>query len=613
MPQPLSSTLPDTDENSPLVKEMLQSPVVKLFPSTYFSSKDAYRYLSIWFQKYPSQADMFWAINKHLLYATAFDRKLLNYYYCFVTGQFLEFPFPPLLSQAELVETNQSNSALAQSLANVIDSLELNTMPEYIQIQSNVPTHFNIQSNELELVHENQLPSGAYVLSEHKQKIIDNMNDTILINHVWTNTQSLLNLRFTPCVYKKKLVAGCHSYICRQVVNLYIGHGLLRTMIGNDYIVTPENKSYWKTWAAGLNDTDMCPSSDGDEYTTCLDCGEYFFKSVASKLKKITGYNCWNCYQSNVSLCGNCRVVSTKKMHFVHINGNQETQVCHDCLGKFEKCIQCNSLWNNIPLVNGRCINCLPNLIHDYMYKPEPVFYKITNEKSPHSYFGIELEVEMKPEQKKLMHVIAARFQNDIDQLAYLKKDSSISNGFEIVSHPMTLNFWNAGADDFWNALKKLTKHCESWSVDNCGIHVHVGRTTFESTDHTAKFMAFINNNRLFSAFIAERYNAKQAPFIDLTNSTTALNIASYAAPIDRHTAVNVQKTLPTVEVRIFKGNMRKRKIMKNIEFVHAVQSYTKKATFEDMAVKDFIAFVAGEQVTYPNLYSYIKKYKKDI
>jgi hypothetical protein len=177
----------------------------------------------------------------------------------------------------------------------------------------------------------------------------------------------------------------------------------------------------------------------------------------------------------------------------------------------------------------------------------------------------------------------------------------------------MTLNFWNAGADDFWNALKKLTKHCESWSVDNCGIHVHVGRSTFVNTSHIARFMAFINNNRLFSAFIAERYNAKQAPFIDLTNPTTALNIANYTAPIDRHTAVNVQKTLPTVEVRIFKGNMRKRKIMKNIEFVHAVQAYTREAIFEDMSVKDFISFVAGESSVYPNLYSYIKKYKKDI
>lgn len=613
MPQPLHSALPDTNEHSYLVKDLLSDSAVKYFPTALFSSKAAYRYLSIWFQKYPSQADMFWVKNKHLLKATAFNRELLNYYYAFATGLPLKFPIPPPLPQAELVETNQSNSALAQSLANVINSFELNTMPEYLQVQTNAPTPFNIQSHEEELVHENQLPSGVYVLSEHKQKIIDNMNDTILINHVWTNVQSLLNLRFTPCVYKKKLVAGCHSYICRQVVNLYIGHNVLRTMIGDNYIVNPEAKSYWKTWAEGLNDTSMCPPSDVDEYTTCLDCGEYYFKSVAFKLKKITGYNCWNCYQSNVRLCENCSVVSTKKMHFVHINGNQEVQVCHDCLGKFEKCIQCNSLWNIIPLVNGRCINCLPNLIHDYMYKPDAILYNTNSDKIATPYFGIELEVEMKPEQKKLMHVIAARFQKDIDKLAYLKKDSSIANGFEIVSHPMTLNFWNTNADAFWNALKKLTKHCESWSVDNCGIHVHVGRTTFESNAHIAKFMAFINNNRLFSAFIAERYNAKQAPFMDLTNSTTALNIASCTTPIDRHTAVNVQKTLPTVEVRIFKGNMRKRKIMKNIEFVHAVQSYTKKATFEDMAVKDFIAFVAGEQITYPNLYSYIKKYKKDI
>ena len=177
----------------------------------------------------------------------------------------------------------------------------------------------------------------------------------------------------------------------------------------------------------------------------------------------------------------------------------------------------------------------------------------------------------------------------------------------------MTLN-WRHKQDKLFSAISKLANNCESWAVDNCGLHIHIGRDKFNGVGHIARYLYFVNNNPLFSAFIAERYNPKQAPFLEINTIEDAVLIASCSIKIDRHCATNVQQNLSTVETRIFKGNMKRERILKNIEFVEAVKMFTYKDTGHDtsnLTAQEFISWLKPAKDKFPYLYATVAKYKR--
>ena len=86
------------------------------------------------------------------------------------------------------------------------------------------------------------------------------------------------------------------------------------------------------------------------------------------------------------------------------------------------------------------CEECYSNrvdddYINDYSYKPEPIFYGENNR-----YYGIELEVDKGGKYGDYAKMILD-VANIHDEHIYIKSDSSLDDGFEIVSHPMTLEY----------------------------------------------------------------------------------------------------------------------------------------------------------------------------
>ena len=413
------------------------------------------------------------------------------------------------------------------------------------------------------------------------------------------------------CTYKAKVFTHCHSFACKASVMLYASLQLPITNLtkGEETFTSDIAATEW--FLKHKNDEGLCSSYVLYPYN-CADCGTL----TSGKIREFTynklKINCIVCYLSSFKTCYYCNNVGSS------INGSIVTNyvdgdvisVCSYCLSSLNECIKCGKLFKTKPLFNGYCIKCSPSVIMDYSYKPDPVFFDSPSDfAEPH--LGIELEVEMKEGIVQYSNIIANRFLNAIDnEFIYLKKDSSISNGgFEIVSHPATLSFWHKNSN-FWESIKKLTRTCESWSVDNCGMHVHISRSAFLNVDHIARFILFINTNRLLSAFVAERYNAKQAPFLDI-DLEEAKKIVNNYYKIDRHSATNIQTNIPTVEVRIFKGNLKRQRIMKNLEFVHSLFRFTEKSL--SCSVPEYLDFVAGNKQTYPNLHTYISKYKRKL
>ena len=100
------------------------------------------------------------------------------------------------------------------------------------------------------------------------------------------------------------------------------------------------------------------------------------------------------------------------------------------------------------------CSNCFPQVnILDYTIKPSPLFkvdLKKEKIKRENLYFGVELEVE-NMENTISNNDMAERI---IDYGVYCKSDSSISNGFEVVTHPFTWDWYKDEGKDICSGQK---------------------------------------------------------------------------------------------------------------------------------------------------------------
>ena len=122
---------------------------------------------------------------------------------------------------------------------------------------------------------------------------------------------------------------------------------------------------------------------------------------------------------------------------------DDDTTLCPDCYeNHYYRCECCGRImrdsyvnWqSDLPYCDG-CFEEFDDEIEQYNYKPEPQFYG-----SGERFFGIELEVDeggKDDDNAKTLKAIA----NEKHEHIYIKTDGSLDDGFEIVSHPMTLDY----------------------------------------------------------------------------------------------------------------------------------------------------------------------------
>ena len=255
------------------------------------------------------------------------------------------------------------------------------------------------------------------------------------------------------------------------------------------------------------------------------------------------------------------------------------------------------------------------SLIHNYSYRPSPFFFG-----EGKYYFGFELEVESRGNGRYDGAQIA---QNSLGAHAYLKDDGSLSDGFEIVTHPHTLEKYHT--DFNWDVLQKLqSQGYRSWNTRTCGLHVHVSRTAFgdgrdawsygipssirsqiilKKQSHELRFMKLIYDNQRQVERISGRSNNQYATFQDKGNLVQKVKNGYQLA--GRYSAINTENDA-TIEVRVFKGSLRKERVLSALEFVHAAVEYTRdiKVSTKNHALSwlKFTGYVSANAELYPNL-----------
>lgn len=205
--------------------------------------------------------------------------------------------------------------------------------------------------------------------------------------------------------------------------------------------------------------------------------------------------------------------------------------------------------------------------IHDYYYKTEPIFYGV----GPR-YMGVELEIDMAGESNASAREILS-LANRNDSHIYCKHDGSLEEGFEIVTHPMSLEYQQKEMP--WaDILKKAMQlGYQSHLARTCGFHVHVSRDAFGQTEteqdaviarilyffkvHWNELLRFSRRTQRQLERWANRYGYKEQP-------RDILDHAKKGYGAGRYTCVNLTNQ-DTVEFRIFRGDDQKQHLDRHI------------------------------------------------
>ena len=318
--------------------------------------------------------------------------------------------------------------------------------------------------------------------------------------------------------------------------------------------------------------------------TVCCDCcGDRVWREESEGDGSIV--LCLHCWETRYSTCEDCGALIPNDDAFY--DNSNDCYYCRTCFSK------------------RRHVAIKP-----YNYKPEPLFYGEGD-----LYLGVELEIDRGGENNDNAERILSVGNHSAEHV-YAKHDGSLCEGFEIVSHPMTLAYHQNKMN--WDAVfrEALSLEYASHNTETCGLHVHVNRDAFgtESEEQEAcvgRLVFFVEKhwNELvrFSRrkpFNINRWAARYATISPTTQETYKKAKDKYAG---RYVAVNLTN-YETVEFRLFRGTLRYPTFLATLQLVAHICNIARETTdesLEAMSWGDFVLTIDREAM--PELIEYLR------
>lgn len=365
-----------------------------------------------------------------------------------------------------------------------------------------------------------------------------------------------------------------------------------------------------------------------DNYTCCDDCGEYYPNDTLTCVNHNTygeRWVCENCLDNSTEYaqCTDCGNWFTTD----HISRSDACHdICDNCADDWCTCACCGEVLRRDDAVYDDedceyyCSDCAPDrsAVHEYGYKPDPIFGTTdADDGCPYYHgealtFGVELECDDGDSVADAVSDIAG-----VTDRAYCKHDGSLSDGYEIVTHPGTLAWHRECFPWAEVCYASRSNGFHSHDTNTCGLHVHVGRGQLgPSSVLTAAKMALIMA-RLRDWFVRfsrrggeSRWASYLAPYTLPADDDEALrDVYRKLRSSGRYLAVNVQPG-DTVEIRIFRGSLVPETVLAAIELVSNLTLYARNHTLEECLAVTWDELVSYE--TYPELEAYCAKRMKE-
>ena len=328
---------------------------------------------------------------------------------------------------------------------------------------------------------------------------------------------------------------------------------------------------------------------------------------------------CDSCFSDHYFVCNNCNEIYHERNSVTVINHrDREVRVCEDCCN--ENYVECNScravIHNDISYYREYddsyyCEDCYPGDCpeidcHDYGYKPSPIFHNL-GEKTPKTYYGIEMEVENLGDAYCTNDAIYdIKKHSNNEELFYIKADGSLNNGFEIVTHPCTLAYHKTRFP--WAQIKDTL---DSWSCSaesTCGLHIHVSKRIYSELDliKLALFIFNVGNQHYINLIARRKFNSWSS-----RKNLEDCKKKDLKYSQSRYEAVNFTND-KTVEFRMFKGTIKPEIVIASIEFVDSVTNFVKSSSIAVVSKEDswanYISYVIDNGKKYKVLIDYMKE-----
>lgn len=221
--------------------------------------------------------------------------------------------------------------------------------------------------------------------------------------------------------------------------------------------------------------------------------------------------------------------------------------------------------------------------------------------------FGVELEMEHKRDntpsgQVALSQALQGRIGGPKRRYVLARDGSLNASGVELITNPYTLAF-HQNEFDWPTVLSGVAKIGRSGkNTSACGMHVHCNRKAISALQ-LGKALVLVNSpkNKALVTRIAQRESNNYTNLIQkkLADGRVA-NSSKYEA---------MHLSAETVEFRIFKGNLRYDRVLKNIEFCHSVLMFAKAASNKECEdFNAYLAYIVGAAKMYPHLISFLRE-----
>jgi hypothetical protein len=241
--------------------------------------------------------------------------------------------------------------------------------------------------------------------------------------------------------------------------------------------------------------------------------------------------------------------------------------------------------------------------IENYSFKPMPKYFLTCNESYKDSplFMGIELEIEN--EKNSISNGAMSEILDDSH--LYFKTDGSLSDGFEIVTHPLTFEWIKENKSNFSQMLESIKSNgFRSYDSTTCGMHIHLSKKNFGAW-HLYRFLKFFQENKEFIVSISQRKidNLKKWANLEDENNDSLIYKAKKKDGYSRYVAVNLCNS-QTIELRIFRGTLNENSFFKNIEFAHSLYVFSRDYT--EINIANYKKFISGN-----SQYSHLSKFIK--
>ena len=324
---------------------------------------------------------------------------------------------------------------------------------------------------------------------------------------------------------------------------------------------------------------------------------------------------------------------------------DDETSLCRKCLFGGELCPECRSM-------HGRpaCPRCLTNLAYQREKLQTTLFTTKTGEiltnyhcrghrlnkttkyrfpdEHPYLYYGIELEMCFKNYRTNLVD-IANKLLKAGKGLFVAENDSSLDNGFELISRPLSYRRWTSPE------MREILADIQKISNENgygeanqstAGMHIHLSRLFFQKNTKKEMSEQIDDFNWIFQTYeeqlrpITERepgiYNEsiyqkteqKIKQFLidmGISEGNFDLKMKKRGIASDHHNMVTFGSSGNTIEVRAFRGTNDPEKVLARIELCRNIAHFVRRFEINGANMNEIISSKES-----PELDSLIKKNK---